>query len=232
MVVLAMSADGKIADVQRSPARFGSTTDKAHLETQIAQADAVLVGAETLRAYGTILKVSSPNLLQHRQERGKPPQPIHIVCSKSAILDPDYAFFNQPVPRWLLTTERGARQWQNSFQFDQILVAQTDSTGFNWSAVFQQLSRLGVKQVVVTGGGTLVAALLAANLIDELWLTICPLLLGGATAPTPVEGAGFLATLAPRLQLLSVQSHHHEVFLHYRLQSTEDCTTLSEGNSM
>jgi riboflavin biosynthesis pyrimidine reductase len=35
-VILAMSADGKIADVRRSPARFGSKTDIAHLEEQIA----------------------------------------------------------------------------------------------------------------------------------------------------------------------------------------------------
>ena len=49
-VVLAMSADGKIADVKRSPARFGSAADKAHLEKQVAQVDAVLFGAGTLRA--------------------------------------------------------------------------------------------------------------------------------------------------------------------------------------
>jgi 5-amino-6-(5-phosphoribosylamino)uracil reductase len=228
-VVLAMSADGKIADYQRSPARFGSATDKAHLETQIAEADAVLFGAETLRAYGTTLRVSSPNLLQHRNDRGSPPQPIHIVCSKSAILNPDYAFFRQPVPRWLLTTAVGATQWQDAYQFDQILIASGSATDFDWVAILHQLWELGLSRIVVTGGGTLVASLLAANVIDELWLTVCPLILGGVDAPTPVEGSGWLAAIAPRLQLVSVQTHDHEVFLHYRLQQTEDCTTLSKG---
>jgi 5-amino-6-(5-phosphoribosylamino)uracil reductase len=44
------------------------------------------------------------------------------------------------------------------------------------------------------------------------------MILGGATAPTPVEGSGFLADLAPRLELLSVHTIEQEVFLHYRRQ--------------
>lgn len=57
---------------------------------------------------------------------------------------------------------------------------------------------------------------------DELWLTVCPLLLGGATAPTPVEGEGFCLALAPRLELLSVQANNQEVFLHYLRQRLAD----------
>jgi len=48
------------------------------------------------------------------------------------------------------------------------------------------------------------------DLIDEIWLTVCPLILGGTAAP-PVEGA-ILSTLAPRLEPLSVQAIAQEVF--------------------
>ncbi len=44
----------------------------------------------------------------------------------------------------------------------------------------------------------------------------------GVSAPTPVEGQGFLANLAPRLQLLEVEQVDQEVFLHYRLQRSTD----------
>lgn len=87
-VVLAMSADGKITDILQSPARFGSAADRSHLETQIAQADGVLFGAQTLRAYGSTLKITSSDLLQQRQQQDIPPQPIHIVCSRTAQFDP------------------------------------------------------------------------------------------------------------------------------------------------
>lgn len=217
-VVLAMSADGKIADVRRSPARFGSAVDKAHLEKQVAQADAVLFGAGTLRAYGTTLRVSHPELVEMRSQQGKPPQPVQIVCSRLAEFDPHLRFFEQPVPRWLLTTTLGATAWQKGAEFERIVVAETTDQTLDWQTAFQQLARLGIQRLAVLGGGELVASLFALDLIDELRLTVCPLILGGAIAPTPVEGLGFPAELAPRLVLLSVEANGPEVFLHYRLQ--------------
>jgi 5-amino-6-(5-phosphoribosylamino)uracil reductase len=221
-VVLAMSADGKIADVMRSPARFSSPADRAHLEKQIALADAILLGAGTLRAYGTTLGVSNPQLLQIREQGGVSPQPVQIVCSRSADLDPQLRFFRQQVPRWLLTTVAGAKRWQEqesvAGSFEQILVADASPGGIDWIDAFQQLKHLGIRHVALLGGGDLVASLLAADLIDEFWLTVCPLILGGTAAPTPVEGEGFSSKLAPRLELLGVETIEQEVFLHYRLQ--------------
>lgn len=212
-----MSADGKIADEWRSPARFGSSADRLHLETQIAAADAVLFGAATLRAYGTTLPVTTPHLLQQRRQQGQPDHPPHIVCSLSGHLNPELPFFHQPVPRWLLTGATGNALWQGKPQFERIIVDELPSASLNWTGALRQLKEAGIHRLTVTGGGTLVAALLALNAIDELWLTVCPLLLGGATSPTPVAGAGFSATLAPRLDLLEVRAIAQEVFLHYRV---------------
>lgn len=214
-VVLAMSADGKIADQTRSPARFSSPADQAHLEQQIALADAVLFGANTLRAYGTTLGVTNPKLLQTRQQQQLPPQPVQIVCSPSGNLNKQLRFFRQELPRWLLSTEVGAKPWTNH-DFEQILVVNTTNGKIDWHDAFSQLTKLGIKRLSVLGGGELVASLLAADLINEIWLTVCPIILGGTTAPTPVAGAGFLANIAPRLELLSVEKVDQEVFLHYR----------------
>ncbi|WP_242036469.1 RibD family protein [Leptolyngbya sp. FACHB-321] len=217
-VILAMSADGKIADASRTAARFGSAQDKAHLERQVALVDGVLLGAGTLRAYGTTLRVVRPELLEQRQQQGKPLQPVQIVCSRSAALDPQLPFFRQPVPRWLLTTPAGARLWQESEAFERLLVTETPIETIDWQAAFGQLWGSGLKTLAVLGGGALVASLLEANLLDELWLTVCPLLLGGVAAPTPVDGKGIMAALAPRLQLLEVKTIDDEVFLHYRVK--------------
>ena len=212
-----MSADGKIADRQRSPARFGSARDQAHLEQQVAQTDAVLFGAGTLRAYGTTLSVRQPTLLQARHQRGQPPQPVQIVCSRSGLLDRTYPFFSQPVPRWLLTTPTGGAAWQGGSEFARIMTSRDDRQ-IDFSAAFGDLAALGYQRLAILGGGTLVGALFSAQLIDELWLTICPLILGGTQAPTPVAGHSWLATAAPHLELLEVCPVEQEVFLHYRVK--------------
>lgn len=234
-VVLAMTADGKIADFARSPARFASQTDKSHLERQISLVDGVLFGAGTLRAYGTTLPISDARLLHERKARNQPLQPIHLVCSASGNLNPQLPFFQQPVPRWLLTTSTGAQFWQKSNResFERILVAdltaenrESDKTiphlnTINWRNALTQLSVLGLQKLAILGGGQLVASLLAVDSIDELWLTVCPSILGGVTAPTPVEGRGWLAHQAHPLELLEAKTIGQEVFLHYRFQKRD-----------
>ncbi|WP_013323890.1 RibD family protein [Gloeothece verrucosa] len=219
LVVLAMTADGKIADKHSSAARFGSDADKNHLETQIAQVDAVLFGAGTLRAYHTSFPISNPELLQWRKQQHKPPQPVHIVCSASGNLNPEMRFFRQSLPRWLLTTHRGENTWQqtNSEGFERILKADDLDNRINWLKAFEQFTTLGLEKLAILGGGGLVASLLEAALIDEFYLTLCPLLLGGTDAPTPVEGLGFSQQQAQELELLSVKQIEGEIFLHYRL---------------
>ncbi|MEC4895980.1 MAG: RibD family protein [Oscillatoria sp. PMC 1051.18] len=218
-LILAMTADGKIASEAREAARFSSRCDRAHLEKQISLADAVLFGANTLRAYGTTLPISDRQLLLARQQRNQSPQPVQVVCSATANFNPDLRFFQQPVPRWLLTTKQGAANWLNrESKFERLLVTETITNEIDWKAAFKQLSWLGFQRIAVLGGGELVASLLAVDLIDEFWLTLCPVIFGGATAPTPVAGIGFAQAQAPQLELLSVEAIAGEVFLHYRRQ--------------
>ncbi len=231
-VVLAMSADGKIADASHAAARFASATDKAHLEAQVAKADATLFGAGTLRAYGTTLPVTSAALIEERRSRHQDDQPIQIVCSAIGKLDPQWPFFQQSVPRWFITTLEGMQYWRAQEKdsdrkpFNHVLITERP---FNWHTVMQDLldgksalsaaaNRPPIHNLVVMGGGELVASLLSDGLIDDLYLTVCPLLIGGKTAPTPVGGLGFTLPRTPQLTLQSCQVEADEVFLHYSIK--------------
>jgi 5-amino-6-(5-phosphoribosylamino)uracil reductase len=214
-----MSLDGKIADVSRSAARFSSRADLTHLEERVAAVDGVLFGGGTLRAYGTSLSVRNPDLLAQRQQRKQTDQPMQIVWSPSGNLDPDYRFFQQSVPRGLLTTEQGAVFWRGQQKFDRIWAmpdGQTQSWDWDWS--FEQFHHAGINSLALLGGGTLTAELFRCRLVDEVYITVCPLVLGGSDAPTPVDGAGFLTNYAPRLELLSTRVLGNEVILHYRVK--------------
>jgi 5-amino-6-(5-phosphoribosylamino)uracil reductase len=220
--ILAMTADGKITDYQGSAARFGSANDRSHLEKQISLVDGVLFGAGTLRAYGTTMSVSNPLLVQARKERSQALQPVQIVVSASGNLDPQWRFFQQPVTRWLLTVAENEPKWRSpdkfKDKFERILIAQDHDSVINWTSTFKQLSELGLDKLAILGGGELLASLLAENLIDELWLTICPVIFGGKSSPTPVGGKGFIQSQGKKLQLLEVKQIEQELFLHYKIK--------------
>lgn len=215
--ILAMTADGKIADYQHTAARFGSANDKAHLQQQVSLADGVLFGAGTLRAYGTTMSVTDPSLLRSRISRSQAPQPVQIVVSASGNLDPQWRFFQQPVPRWLITQTQGDLQWRDRSEFERIMTIPEDNTTLHWRSTLAQLSTLGLHKLAILGGGELIASLLAMDAIDEIWLTLCPVIFGGNSAPTPVGGKGWLQSHSHQLQLLEVKQIEQELFIHYKV---------------
>ena len=227
-VILAITADGKIADRENAPARFGSRVDQAHLEEQIHLVDGVLFGANTLRAYGTSMSIRNPKLIQARSDRNLPIQPIHIVASASGNLDKNFKFFQQPIPKWLLTLPENIHDWQNNNLFEQILTAEVLASNdqdnklgdrFDWQSILTRLKELGINKLAVLGGSTLVSSLLAINAIDEIWLTVCPFIFGGTKTLTPVGGLGWLQSEAIELNLLEVKQIGQEVFLHYAVKN-------------
>ncbi|MFB2839710.1 RibD family protein [Floridanema evergladense] len=218
VVVLAMSADGKISDVARSPAGFGSPADQKHLMEQVAQADGLLWGARTLRVDGNAESDVNSTELGQQQNQKKSSSPVQIICTRSGEIDPKLKFFQQPEKRWLLTTSQGAKNWQNRSEFERILVAETETGAIDLVKGLEELASLNIKSLVVLGGGELIASLLKVDLIDEFWLTVCPFIFGGAKAPTPVDGEGFSLQTSPRLELLSVERVAEEIFIHYRVK--------------
>jgi 5-amino-6-(5-phosphoribosylamino)uracil reductase len=200
-LVLAMTVDGKIADSDRSAAKFSSPEDFRHLEEQVAQADAVLIGAGTLRIHGTTMRVLDPELIQARMQRGQSPQPIQIVCSRSGNLDPDLKFFRQPVPRWLLTPANIQGK-----KFDRILQI-SNGLDIDWQRTWAELAG-------ILGGSEIATTLWEQDLIDEFHLTICPWILGNAAAPTPCDGKEL--KMPHQLELINHQIIGQEIFLHYQ----------------
>jgi 5-amino-6-(5-phosphoribosylamino)uracil reductase len=225
-LVLAASADGKIAPASRGAAHFSSSQDKAHLEEQVALADAVLMGASTVRDYSTAFLVKEKTLLQDRKERNQSAQPLTIVCSRSLDLDPKLPFFQQPLSRILLTGNSNSAAEKKFTGLAEIWSYSTNHSLALPEVDFRQaLTRLfdrGVRRLAALGGGEVAAQLFALGLIDEWWLTLCPLVLGGTTAPSPVEGMGFIVGQnAPKLELLSCRSVGDELYIHYRVKSSQ-----------
>jgi 5-amino-6-(5-phosphoribosylamino)uracil reductase len=181
-LVLAVSLDGRLAPPEGGAAQLGGSGDRRVLEESLAWADAVLVGAQTIRLHGSTCLIHEPDLLESRSRRQISPQPLVLVVSRSARFPQSLPFFRQPLRRWLL---RGL--WESPLSgvegFERLLPAG------DWRSVLAELGALGLERIVLLGGARLAASLLGEDLVNELQLTICPRLLGGGHTWLPHDCA-------------------------------------------
>lgn len=216
---VAMSADGKIATAARERPRFASARDLERLMHLRAEADALLIGAETLRASDPPTQVTGESARAARRARGVPESLLVITVTKSARLPPTLRFFTEPngAGRIVATTRSASAD----------LIASLPATSEVWAvgeenvdldALLERLHARGVRRLLCEGGGELNAALLAAGLVDEVYLTLVPVLLTGASAPTPFGGPGFVLAERRRLDLLDWEHHQGELYLRYRVR--------------
>ncbi|WP_216916123.1 MULTISPECIES: dihydrofolate reductase family protein [unclassified Synechococcus] len=179
-LVLAVSLDGRLAPAEGGAAQLGGAADRLVLEEALAWADAVLVGAETLRRHGSTCLIHSPALLAARRSEGRGAQPIAIAVSRSGRLPAALPFFRQPLGRWLLQAAP-LPPAAPAEGFDRHLPLES------WPEALGDLAALGQRRIAVLGGAQLAAALAAEDLLDELQLTVCPRLLGGANGWLPAD---------------------------------------------
>lgn len=215
--MMAMTADGKIATVEREAAQFGSAEDQRRLREQVAWADAIVVAAGTLRAHGSTFTVSRPDLVAGRKARGQHPQPTSVVVTRSLSVPLDIPFFaRQRVPRMIATITRNEAVARTRFSglADVIAVGEHD---VDIEALVNGLAERGMERVLGLGGGVLNYALIASGIVEEVFLTVSPYFFGGVDAPTVIDGPGFPLDRVVKLSLVSCEHVGDEVFLHYRL---------------
>jgi riboflavin-specific deaminase-like protein len=197
LVNMSMTADGKIASANRHVVSFGSRHDLMHLYELRATADAVMSGARTIELNRALLGPGGDRFRLVRLRRGLAEFSLRIVVSGSGTIDPKAPIFAKHFsPILILTTARaGARRLARLRKVaDEVRVC--GRTRINWPSTLAWLrTKWGVRHLLCEGGGELNGDLFAAGLVDELHLTVCPLLLGGQSAPTIAEGEGI-----PRLE--------------------------------
>jgi 2,5-diamino-6-(ribosylamino)-4(3H)-pyrimidinone 5'-phosphate reductase len=201
---LATSLDGKIATRERAFFPLGSGADLKEMLRLRKSAQAVIVGASTLRPYR---KASLSG------RGGK--QPINAVVSSSlAGLSASWPFFKDPrVHRILFTTRRApeARRKQFAKTCEVVIMGGRVSA----RQILAKLAQSGVRRAIVEGGGTLMWDFAKDNLIDEYHVTLTPRILGGKDAPTLVDGEGLAAARSLKLKLRSARRKGDELYLVY-----------------
>jgi riboflavin-specific deaminase-like protein len=210
---MAVTADGKIAPVVAERARLGSAVDRREMDRLRAGVDAVIVGAGTVRAVDPPLHVRDASLAATR-----PAPALQVVVSGSGRVSPLARALCEPAhaPRILATT--GAATVDPTLEQRGVEVWRFAETPIRIDELCQRLAERGVGRLLLEGGAELNAAFVAAKAVDELYLTITPLILGGRQAPTLVGGAGATLAAATALELVETRALGAEIFCHYRVR--------------
>ncbi len=205
----AISLDGKLGPVDYAHLRLGTDEDLRRMSWLRSQADAVLVGGRTWRAWSLPLIEDSTVV-----ERPREGPVVNAVLTRSGVGARSGRFFDNPRTRPVIFG--GPRADLEGFPAGTDLHrAEVDPT-VAW--VLGILERdYGVRSLLVEAGGALIAQLLEADLLDELNVTICPLLLGGQGGPSLVDGQGFHPPDLRRLALVSHELVGDEIYLRYRV---------------
>ncbi len=213
---MAMTADGKITSARREEPGFASRLDKKTMDRLRAEADAVLVGAGTLRADDPPLQVRDPEMKAHRSSLGKPDGLVNVVVTASASIDPSSRFFttDPTTPRIVATVlDAPADRLARLAAVAEVWTLGRDAVDL--PLLLRRLKARGVERLLVEGGGELNWGFVRDQLVDELYVTIAPALLGGREAPTLCEGEGLSMVDQRRLRLVSAEVVDGEIFCRY-----------------
>ena len=205
------SVDGAVTHDGRSGG-LSDDADKRHFELLRRVCHVVLVGAGTVRDEGYGPMFVSEDSARWRVENGLSEHPVFAIVSGSLALDPESRIFTEaPVRPIVVTSTRAPADLLARFEE----VADVIVTGSNWIDVPGMVTALherGLTQVLCEGGPILFGSLLAADVVDELFLTVSPTLESGDAYRIT---AGELAE-PRRLELASVLASGSTLLLRYR----------------
>jgi len=202
--VMATSLDGKISleatepDKNRYSSGFTNDDDKSFVRDQIKSADAIIVGANSIRASGRLWE----------QKNLKGVYPKWFIFTESG-LDKDLDFWSQAkITRYFVSKQK----IKCDKNVENIAYSENRPAQYLVDYLNQQD---GIETVLLFGGGQINRLFYSENLVDELKITICPFVFAGNTSSNFVDPG----LVEPRRLLLnSSQILGNHVFLSYTVQ--------------
>jgi riboflavin biosynthesis pyrimidine reductase len=192
-----------------------------------ACADAVLIGAGTLRAApdslwspGFIFPDATAEFAALRRDLGRTDEPRLVVLTARGEVDPHHRAFEAGA--LVLSTEAGATNLRRRLPASSTVLALGDGRAIDLVDVIGTLRGEGHDVLISEGGPTVIGGLLQAGLLNELFLTVSPILAGRSAVggrPGLVEGIDLLPSQKVSGDLSSVRKHGSHLFLRYTIPS-------------
>lgn len=226
-IIMASSIDGKITLPNYEKVKFASDKDKKFLLRKRSEYDCIIMGSLTVK------RGSSSTTSDLIKEKSK--QPLNVLISTDLNLNPGKLryFKDNEIKRAIFTTSKSPIKKRKELgKFSEILIVKKDKNGLvDVKKVYETLvKKFDCKRILIEGGGLLNKSFLEKGLVDDLYLTICPLIIANIRARSFVEGSGLPKEQIKRLKLIDFKkSKSDELFLHYKFQKNGNAKWEKKG---
>ncbi|KAB8029200.1 dihydrofolate reductase family protein [Fluviispira multicolorata] len=214
--IMASSIDGKIAShkiestEERNQLGLVCKEDFSRMRNLVASCDAIFLGARTLESEKGAFRVA--DLTENKIE------PEWIVFTRSGEISFSHDFWQQKnIPKSIF--------FVSSFDINETPLLKVEEKEFpftkvncylgNISGLINHLKTKKIKRVALLGGGELNAAFWEKNLVDELYLTISPLLIGNKHAPSLISSS---SSLKKKLRCVKISQAGDFIFIDYKVK--------------
>ena len=219
----AVSIDGYLDDASPDRLILSGPEDLDEVDALRAAADAILVGAGTIRADNPRLLVRDPARIAAREAAGKPPHPLRVTVTATGELDPVARFFTGPGTPLVYCASTAVPAAEKMLKDKAVVI--DASADLSLAAVLQDLHHeRTVATLLIEGGARILRDALAGNLADELRLAIAPFFVADPSAPRFALPAPYPHTAAHPMTLLSLRRVGEVAVHHYRLSGQPDRT--------
>jgi len=203
----AMSADGKISAYTRKQIPISGDQDFRRVDRLKYGADAIMVGIGTVLSDDPSLTVKSEELRKERLDSGKDENPIRIVADSLARTPVDADILMKgDGGRVILVSKSAPPERADRLREAGAEIVVAGEHRVDLVSALEHLYEIGVRRLMVEGGGRLNWSLLSQGLVDEVYVYVGNMILGGGSSPTLADGAGFSdIDGACQLELISLE---------------------------
>jgi len=205
----AMSADGKIASAAGKQLRISNQEDMKRVYELRNEFDAVLVGVNTIQA-------DDPKLTVKADYVQNPKNPTRVILDTHCGTKPDSLAVDENAKTLIITNGECDRDYKNTVE---VIQCEVDYEGLiDLNKMLEILYNRGIRKLMVEGGSTVIWNFLKQRLVDDLYVYIGPMIIGGKYTPSMADGEGITQEdELINLELVEAKKIGNGLLVHYKM---------------
>jgi 2,5-diamino-6-(ribosylamino)-4(3H)-pyrimidinone 5'-phosphate reductase len=209
LINCAMSIDGKISLPSKKQMKISGKKDLKRMFELRNQSDGILVGINTVLS-------DNPKLTIKKEYVKNIKQPVRIILDSNCKTPENSYVVDNKAKTWIVTSKKSRNIYGKNVE---IIISKKNKNGLiDLQYLLNSLYQRGIKKLMVEGGGTVIWNFLKEKLVDDLYIYVSPIIIGGKNTPTVVDGSGIKNQNEKiLLKLIKISELGSGTLFHYRM---------------